>query len=205
MWAQQYCGASQPPISLQSCCVVGGDGTVVGRAIAGTLIGWPRSTRQTIPTEAPALRPSSSQSTTATVPARIANAFRLSAFDLDLLALAVLPCFDEDAAASIAMLSGGPRRLSVGSALAVLFGAHADPFAVRGALHDSPLWRAGLLRAEERHHALLERSLDPTLALLAGVDGRMPAATTGGWPVRALTAPLRVTNTARPKWRSGCT
>jgi len=128
--------------------------------------------------------------TPATTPlARIANAFRLSAFDLDLLALAVLPCFDEDAAASIAMLSGGPRRLSVGSALAVLFGAHADPFAVRGALHDSPLWRAGLLRAEERHHALLERSLDPTLALLAGVDGRMPAATTGGWPVRALTPP----------------
>ena len=128
--------------------------------------------------------------TPATTPlARIANAFRLSGFDLDLLALAVLPCFDEDAAASIAVLSGGSRRLSVGSALAVLFGAHADPFTVRGALHDSPLWRAGLLRAEEHHHALLERRLDPTLALLAGVDGRIPAATATGWPVRVLTPP----------------
>lgn len=128
--------------------------------------------------------------TPATTPlARIANAFRLSGFDLDLLALAVLPCFDEDAAASIAVLSGGSRRLNVGSALAVLFGAHADPFTVRGALHDSPLWRAGLLRAEEHHHALLERRLDPTLALLAGVDGRIPAATATGWPVRVLTPP----------------
>ena len=126
---------------------------------------------------------------TATPLARIANALHLSGFDLDLLALAVLPCFDEDAAESVAALGGGARRLRVGSALAVLFGTHADPAAVRAALHDSPLWRDGLLRADDTRLAPLERQLDPTAALLAGLDGRLPLECGAGWRVRVLSTP----------------
>jgi hypothetical protein len=47
--------------------------------------------------------------------ARIATGYALSGFDLDLLAFAALPCFDEDAAGAVAALTGGPRR-SVGLA-----------------------------------------------------------------------------------------
>lgn len=146
----------------------------------------------------------------ATPLARIANTFRLSGFDLDLLALAVLPCFDEDAAASVCALSGGARRLSVGTALAVLFGAHADPSAVRAALHDSPLWRGGLLRADDSGHAVLERRLDPSSALLAGLDGRIPADAGAGWRARVLAPPsvagagLRAAAAALAAARTAC-
>ena len=58
---------------------------------------------------------------------RIATGYALSGFDLDLLAFAALPCFDEDAAGAVAALTGGPRRLPVGLALKLMFGDFADP------------------------------------------------------------------------------
>lgn len=125
--------------------------------------------------------------------ARIANGCRLSEFDLDLLALAVLPCFDEDAATTVAALSGGARRLSVGQALKVLFAAAADAARVRAALRASPLWHAALLRAEDAGRPLLERRLDPSETLLAGLDALPPDAV-GAWRVRWL--PTAVPSTA---------
>ena len=128
--------------------------------------------------------------------ARIAHGCRLSGFDLDLLALAVLPCFDEDAASTLATLGGGPRRLNVGVALKLLFGDAADPAAVRHALRGSPLWSAGLIHPDERRRPLLERRLDPTETLLAGLDGQPPAEA-GGWRLRAHPAPRRPTASIR--------
>ncbi|HRH73139.1 MAG TPA: hypothetical protein PLM62_08590, partial [Zoogloea sp.] len=106
--------------------------------------------------------------------ARIAGGCQLSGFDLDLLGLAVLPCFDEDAAGTIAALTGGPRRVTVGLALKLLFGDLAEPLAVRNALRASPLWHTGLIRPDEGRRPLLERRLDPTETLLAGLDGLAP-------------------------------
>ncbi|WP_374247398.1 ATP-binding protein, partial [Zoogloea sp.] len=123
--------------------------------------------------------------------ARIASGCQLSGFDLDLLAFAVLPCFDEDAAATIASLTGGPRRLSVGLALKLLFGDHPEPAPVRHALRVSPLWQAGLIRPDETPRPLLERRLDPTETLLAGLDGLPPAEAGPGWQVRRIVAPAQ--------------
>jgi hypothetical protein len=123
--------------------------------------------------------------------ARIASGCRLSGFDLDLLALAALPCFDEDAAGTIATLTGGPRRVTVGLALKLLFGDLAEPQAVRSALRASPLWHTGLIRSEESRRPLLERRLDPTETLLAGLDGLAPAEAGAGWQVRQLVPPAR--------------
>ena len=123
--------------------------------------------------------------------ARMASGCRLSGFDLDLLALAVLPCFDEDAAGTIATLTGGTRRVPVGLALKLLFGDLADPLAVRSALRASPLWHTGLIRPDEARRPLLERRLDPTETLLAGLDGLAPAEVGAGWRVRPLTPPAR--------------
>lgn len=121
--------------------------------------------------------------------ARIANGCQLSSFDLDLLAFAVLPCFDEDAAGAVAQLTGGPRRLSVGLALKLLFSDNADPAAVRTALRASPLWRYGLLRSDDAARAPLERRLDPTDTLLAALDGALPEQTAAGWRVRLVRTP----------------
>ncbi len=123
--------------------------------------------------------------------ARVAGGCRLSGFDLDLLGLAVLPCFDEDAALAIAGLTGGPRRITVGLALKLLFGDLAEPLAVRNALRTSPLWHTGLIRPDEGRRPLLERRLDPTETLLAGLDGLAPAEAGGGWQVRHIQPPAR--------------
>lgn len=123
--------------------------------------------------------------------ARIAGGCQLSGFDLDLLGLAVLPCFDEDAAGTIAALTGGPRRVTVGLALKLLFGDLAEPLAVRNALRASPLWHTGLIRPDEGRRPLLERRLDPTETLLAGLDGLAPAEAGSGWQVRRLAPPAR--------------
>ncbi|HPT49673.1 MAG TPA: ATP-binding protein [Accumulibacter sp.] len=123
--------------------------------------------------------------------ARIAVGCRLSEFDLDLLAFAVLPCVDEDAAATVAALAGGVRRLPVGLALKLLFGDAAEPARVRAAVRASPLWSSGLLVAGEASRPLLERRLDPSETLLAGLDGLLPAETGAGWQPRWLTTPAR--------------
>ena len=117
--------------------------------------------------------------------ARIATGCRLSGFDLDLLGFAVLPCFDEDAATAIAIVAGA-RRLSVGIALKLLFGSGAEPAEIRQAVRASPLWTSGLIQAEEATRPLLERRLDPTETLLAGLDGQAAAQIGAGWQTRIL-------------------
>ena len=121
--------------------------------------------------------------------ARIATGCGLSGFDLDLLGLAVLPCWDEDAAASVAAVTGGSRRLSVGLAVKLLVGDNADPGELRQALRASPLWSVGMIDADEMTRPLLERRLDPTETLLAGLDGQPPAEVAAGWRVRRLAMP----------------
>lgn len=123
--------------------------------------------------------------------ARIATGYALSGFDLDLLAFAALPCFDEDAAGAVAAFTGGPRRLTVGLALKLMFGDFADPTTVRAALRASPLWSGALIQPDEALRPLLERRLDPTETLLAGLEGTAPTEAGAGWRARHLTAPAR--------------
>ncbi len=119
---------------------------------------------------------------------RIAAGCRLCAFDLDLLSLAVLPCLDEDAALAVAAIMGGERRLSLGVALKLLVGELGFPAPVRQAVRESPLWRHGLLRPASPHAAPLERRLDPSESLLAGLDGAAPERIGDGWSVQRLYA-----------------
>ncbi|MFN9635117.1 MAG: ATP-binding protein [Synechococcaceae cyanobacterium] len=117
---------------------------------------------------------------------RIRAAAALSRFDLELLALAVLPCLEEAAAVAVGQLTGGERRLRLGQALRLL-GAAGDPAAVRQAVRESPLWRLGMLREGEEPGAL-ESRLQPTAALLAGVDGAVATRLGEGWRRRPLPA-----------------
>jgi len=151
----------------------------------------PRQLAESIASAADTLFASLEASPGATPLARIATGCQLSGFDLDLLGFAVLPCFDEDAAATVASLTGGPRRLTIGLALKLLFGDNADPAAVRHALRASPLWNAGLMRHDDAPRGLLERRLDPTETLLAGLDGLPPAEAGAGWRVRQIEAAAR--------------
>ena len=112
---------------------------------------------------------------------RIRAGCDLSDFDLGLMALAVLPCLDEDAARSVAAVHGGARRLSMGLALRLLVGEAAEPLLVRQALRTTPLWRRGLLRPGQDGAGDLEQRLDPSEALLAGLDGVVPVRIGEGW------------------------
>ena len=116
---------------------------------------------------------------------RIAAAAQLSAFDLELLALAALPCLEETGAAAVSQLTGGERRLRLGQALRLLLGETGDPAVVRQALRNSPLWRLALLRDSEESGAL-ESRLQPTAALLAGLDGAVAARLGEGWSLQPL-------------------
>jgi hypothetical protein len=120
--------------------------------------------------------------------ARLARAARLSSFDLDLLGLAVLPALEDRAAEAVASLAGGARRLSAGRAARLLLPEAHDAAALRTALRDSPLWRAGLMRAADPALAPADRLLDPTPALLAALDGTWPEATASGWVAQAILA-----------------
>jgi hypothetical protein len=122
---------------------------------------------------------------TASPLARMAAAARLSAFDLELLALAALPCLEEDGAVAFAALTGGERRLRMGQALKLMLGETGDPPAVRRALRSSPLWRLGLLRGTGAMVAL-ECRLEPTATLLAGLDGAAAPELEEGWSSRSL-------------------
>jgi hypothetical protein len=131
--------------------------------------------------------------------ARMAAAARLSGFDLELLALAALPCLEEDAAVAIAALSGGERRLRMGQALKLILGETGDPALVRRALRSSPLWRLGLLRGTGATVAL-ESRLEPTATLLAGLDGAAPPELEEGWSSRGLPI-ARAINASAQRWR----
>ncbi|MFN9624279.1 MAG: hypothetical protein ACK587_15830, partial [Cyanobacteriota bacterium] len=118
---------------------------------------------------------------------RIAAAARFSLFDLELLALAVLPCLEEDGAAAVSQLTGGERRLRLGQAIRLLQGDGGDAAEVRGALRQSPLWRLGMLRGEEELGAgALESRLEPGTAVLAGLDGAVAARLGEGWSSQPL-------------------
>ncbi len=117
--------------------------------------------------------------------ARLARAARLSAFDLDLLGLALLPALDDRAAEAIEAIARA-RRLTAGRAARLLLPEAHDAVALRQALRDSPLWRSGLLRAADPAVPVAERRLDPTPALLAALDGTWPERTAEGWIVQAL-------------------
>jgi hypothetical protein len=119
--------------------------------------------------------------------ARIAAATLLSPFDLELLALACLPCLEEDAALAVAGLQGGQeRRLRLGIALKLLLGESGDPSDIRRALRLSPLWRLGLLRQAAGATVALETRLEPSSTLLAGLDGAHAAELENGWSSRVL-------------------
>ncbi|WHO39149.1 ATP-binding protein [Sphingobium sp. AP49] len=111
---------------------------------------------------------------TADVPlGRIARACALSAFDLDLLGLALLPALDDRAAALISGLSG-TRRLPAGVALRLLLGDKLAPIEARRAVWASPLWRHGLLRWPETGAPATDWLLDPQTSLLAVLDATRP-------------------------------
>ncbi len=111
---------------------------------------------------------------------RIARSCALSAFDLDLLGLAVLPCIDDRAGAVVAGINGtGLRRLPAGLALRLLIGDAPPPPGARAALWTSPLWRHGLLRLPDPLLPAGDRLLDPSTTLLALLDGALPDALPG--------------------------
>jgi hypothetical protein len=136
---------------------------------------------------------------TASPLARMAAAAQLSAFDLELLALAALPCLEEDAAVAVAALTGGERRLRMGQALKLILGETGDPPTVRRALRQSPLWRLGLLRGTGATVAL-ESRLEPTATLLAGLDGAAAPELEEGWGSRSLPI-ARAANASAQRWR----
>ena len=136
---------------------------------------------------------------TASPLARMAAAAQLSAFDLELLALAALPCLEEDAAVAVAALTGGERRLRMGQALKLILGETGDPPTVRRALRSSPLWRLGLLRGTGAMVAL-ESRLEPTATLLAGLDGAAAPELEEGWGSRSLPI-ARAANASAQRWR----
>jgi hypothetical protein len=136
---------------------------------------------------------------TASPLARMAAAALLSAFDLELLAQAALPCLEEDAAVAVAALTGGERRLRLGQALKLILGETGDPALVRRALRSSPIWRLGLLRGTGATVAL-ESRLEPTATMLAGLDGAAPPELEEGWSSRGLPI-ARAANTSAQRWR----
>jgi len=131
--------------------------------------------------------------------ARMAAAARLSAFDLELLSLAALPCLEEDGAVAVAALNGSERRLRMGQGLKLILGETGDPSTVRRALRQSPLWRLGLLRGTGATVAL-ESRLEPTASLLAGLDGAAAPELEEGWSSRSLPI-ARTANASAQRWR----
>jgi AAA+ superfamily predicted ATPase len=120
--------------------------------------------------------------------ALVARGCGLTEFDLDLLGLAMLPCLDDRAGRAVQAVSG-LRRLSAGPGLRVLLGDGPMAPEARTALWTSPLWRHGLLALPDPMLPAAERLLDPNPALLAVLDGALPAVLQGGWTSRVLSPP----------------
>jgi AAA+ superfamily predicted ATPase len=117
--------------------------------------------------------------------ARIARGCGLSAFDIDLLGLALLPCVDDRAASLMATLNDqGRRRLSAGAGLRVLIGDGPVPARARRALWTSPLWRHGLLVPAEPRQPANDWPLDASATLAALLDGVTPELLAGDWRLR---------------------
>ena len=121
--------------------------------------------------------------------ARIARGCSLSAFDLDLLGLALLPVHDDRAAAIVGAVAGdNRRRLPAAMGLRLLLGDGPVPSAARAAIWTSPLWRHGLLRLPDPHQPAGDRLLDPSATLLALLDGALPEILPG--PCEAVPRPV---------------
>jgi ATPase family associated with various cellular activities (AAA) len=116
--------------------------------------------------------------------ALVARGCGLSAFDVDLLGLAFLPCLDDRAGRAVQTIAG-QRRLPAGLGLRVLLGDAPIGLAARTALWTSPLWRHSLLTLPDPQQPAAERLLDPNPTLLAVLEGAMPCLL-GGWAARAL-------------------
>jgi len=111
----------------------------------------------------------------------VTRAFSLSAFELNLMLLALLPEVDErfgDIYQQINREAGnGGRRLSVARALQLLLPADLERGSVRQYLQGSRLWSVRLLRTapgDGLSIPVYERLLVATPALAAGVFGRLP-------------------------------
>jgi hypothetical protein len=140
--------------------------------------------------------------------AGLARAARLSAFDLDLLGLAVLPALDDRAADAVEALARGGRRLTAARAARLVLPPLAETGALRRALRESPLWRAGLLLGDAALPPA-ERPLAPSPALLAALDDALPEATAGGWALEVLAPPADASESLAPalatllRWAAG--
>jgi len=117
--------------------------------------------------------------------ALVARGCALSAFDVDLLGLAFLPCLDDRAGRAVQSVAG-QRRLPAGLGLRVLLGDAPIVPTARTALWTSPLWRHGLLALPDPLQPAAERLLDPNPTLLAVLEGALPTVLPGGWTARAV-------------------
>jgi hypothetical protein len=99
--------------------------------------------------------------------------FGLSQFELDLLLLAVAPELDERFGDLYAGINGGLRRLAMHQAIPLLVADSADRRVIRDMLHDSALWRSGLL-VDNASTTLFERRLQADRALGDHIGERAP-------------------------------
>ncbi len=114
----------------------------------------------------------------------LSRTYALSPFELDLMLLAALPDLDErfgDLAARL-QPNSGLRRLTLGSALRFLIADDTSRSVIRQRLAESTLWKAGLLRCDDAARPLFDRTLEPSAALTAGLEGRLPRTLdSGAW------------------------
>lgn len=128
--------------------------------------------------------------------ARLIAAHRLSRLEADLLGIALLPELDDRFGDVFLSIRGGapPRRPTLGIALRALFDAYADRWRARRHLDRSPLWEAGLLRADvgrgEGHRILEPAGMDallwPSAPVIAAAFGYAPSRLDTGAEVMIL-------------------
>lgn len=108
----------------------------------------------------------------------LTRTYELSPFELDLVLVAALPDLDDRFGDLFLTLqpNAGRRRLRLGSALRFLVADETSRSAIRQRLANSTVWEAGMLRGDAAATPLFDRALEPSAALLAGLDGRVPSA-----------------------------
>jgi hypothetical protein len=106
---------------------------------------------------------------------RLVDHFRLSTLEGDLLLVAMLPELDDRFGALFARLrgAGSVRRPTLGMALRALVLPDAR-WGELEALQRSRLWHRGLLVLEDVDLPFPDRTLRPTTAVIAGLEGRLP-------------------------------
>jgi len=101
---------------------------------------------------------------------RLARAYQLSPFEVDLLLAALLPSLDDRIAAAL-LLKHGQRFPPTGDVIRSLGAAH-ELSHFRDHLSRSAIWREHLLVPSDL--PILQRPLLPIPALLDGIEGRLP-------------------------------